>query len=358
MFFLGYLFCPLNKNSYLCSLNHKKESCMKKILLSVLCILVVCQVSAELRNKLIRFKDNYGIEHNEFIYNQNRQLIAIHVAMADGDEYYDSLKYDSRGNIIKISEWQWLNGEFKFVNYVDYTYDEQDRITSRTNYNLFGGNFELGGIYTYSYDAQGHHILTELEMGGIVEQKIEYTYENGLLKEEIWYWREQMQYVPTERIRYTYDANNRLLQKLDEFYEDGIYTTYRRHEYTYSEAGNCTSHIAYDGSDFVTEKRLYSYTDMLRSETLIPYTPEEVVRPIDTEWNVNVYAREEYWALDANYRLQHICDYTYEYIGIDESAVDDVIMEQNEKVRKIMIDGRFYIERGNEMYDLNGRRVR
>lgn len=330
---------------------------MKKILLSVLCMMAVCQVSAELRNKLIRFRDNYGIELNEFIYNQEHQMIAIHVAMADGDEYYDSLKLDSHGNIIRISEWQWLYGEFKFVNYVDYTYDEQDRITSRTNYNLFGGQWTLGGVYTYTYDALGQHTLTELEMGGIVEQKIEYTYENGLLKEETWFWREQMQYVPTERIRYTYDANNRLLQKLDEMYEGGIYSTYRRHEYTYNEKGNCTSHIAYNGSDFVTEKRLYTYSDMLLSETLMPYSPEEMVRPIDTEGNTNVYTREEYWALDADYRLQHICDYTYEYIGIDESAVENVTTDEIEKVRKIFIDGRFYIERGNEMYDLNGRRV-
>ncbi|MCQ2329666.1 MAG: hypothetical protein MJZ93_03810 [Paludibacteraceae bacterium] len=331
---------------------------MKKFLLSIICMLAIGQVSAELQHKLVRCKDNYGIDVTEFIYDQNHRLIAIHVADAEGEEYYDSLKYDSHGNVIKDCEWQWLRGSFMFVNYVDYTYDEQNRITSRKNYNLIGDNFELGGIYTYSYDAQGHHVLTELEMGGVKIQKIEYTYENNLLKEETWYYKEQLQFEPTERITYTYDANSRLLRKLDEMYEDGIYTTYRRHEYTYDENDNCTSHIAYDGSDFVAEKRLYSYSDMLLSETLMPYSPEELMRPADTSGNTNVYYSEEYWALDANYTLQHICDFIYEYVGIDESAVENVSDDQVEKVRKIFIDGRFYIERGNEMYDLNGRRVR
>jgi len=330
---------------------------MKKILLSIFCLLTIAQVSAELQHKLVRYSDNYGYELNEFIYNQEHVLIATHTIMTGEYECYDSLTYDNNGNLIKICGWQLLGGQFKFVNYIDYAYDENNRMISRTNYNLFGTKWELGGIYTYSYDAQGHRTLTQLNMGGSIIQKVEYQYEGNLLKEEVWYQKEGLSMNKSEKLTYYYNAEGRLTNMQDSVYGAGRYSLSCYHQYTYDEDGNCQSHKAFDNTRKETERHIYTYNDMLKSETLMPYTPE-LTKPADTEGNTNVYTNEEYWTLDANFVLQHMCDYTYQYVGINESAVDNVVKDQLQEVRKIMIEGRIYIERGNELYDLSGRRVK
>lgn len=332
---------------------------MKKTLLSIVCILVAVSLSAQLQHKLVRFYDNYDLECNEFIYNQEHRLIAVHqvVTGMDGYDCYDSISYDSNGDIVKICGWQLLDGEFKFVNYVDYTYDENHHITSRTNYNLFDSNWELGGIYVYSYDEQGHLVHTELTMMNTVVQEIDYRYEGDLLQEEI--WTDDFGYeVSVEKMTYYYDENNRLVNMQDSTYEDDMYILSGSESYTYDEMGNRICRKSFDQWGNQTERHEYTYSDMLKSETLMPYTPE-LVKPADTEGNTNVYTQEEFWALDVNYTLQHICDYTYQYVGINESPVDNVpVQQQVLDVKKVLIDGRIYIECGTEMYDLNGRRIR
>ncbi|MCQ2343328.1 MAG: hypothetical protein MJ002_00180 [Paludibacteraceae bacterium] len=340
---------------------------MKKLLLSVVALLAAITVSArDLQYKLVRYSDDYGYETTEFIYDAQHKMIATHTVVDDieGYEFYDSIRYDDNGNLVKISEWQLINNEFKLVNYVDYTYDAQNRITSRSNYNLIGGTFELGGIYTYIYDEAGNHTLTYLDMGGVRYQQIEYTYEEGKLVEEIWKNTEDPFYggqmLISEKITYDYNIEGKLTAKYDSMYEANAYTLYKRHEYSYDKDGNCESHKSFDGSANETERRVYTYCDKLKEETLMPYTPE-MTRPEDTEYNVNVYTKEEYWALDANWHLQHICDYNYEYVGINESGVEDVndnVIRKAMAVKKILIDGRLYIECGDKMYDLNGRRVK
>jgi len=327
---------------------------MKKTLLSILCVLFAFTLSAQLQNKLVRYSDDSNYEYSEFFYSQDNQLVAIREVIAGEYEVYDSVKYDNNGNIIKLCGWQLFGRNLKFVNYVDYTYDAQNRITSRTNYNKFDDEFELGGVYTYSYDAQGHHNRTVLTMGGQTVQTIDYTYEGDLLKEEYW----TLYGDPSEKLTYYYDANNRLISHQDSTYEGGRWKKYASHEFTYDSLGNRLTHIGYDDSGNISEKHIYTYSDMLLSETLMPFTPE-TVKPADTEGNRNVYTTEEYWGLDANFVLQHICDYTYTYVGIHESPVENVTaVQQIRDIRKVVIDGRIYIETGNAMYDLNGRRIR
>jgi len=330
---------------------------MKKILLSVFCLLMVGQVSAQLLYKLVRCKDNYGMELNEYIYDESHTLIATFTKLTGEYECYDSLKYDDRGNIVKLSGWQLLFGRYTNVYYVDYTYDNSNRITSCSNYNIEKGNWTLGGTYTYSYDNQGRKVLTQLKMGGSIIQKVEYSYDGNLLKEEKWFSKNGLSMVESEKLCYFYNESGRLTSMRDSMDNGSGYYLFSNHVYNYDGNGNCISHIVYDDGGNITTKHLYTYSDMLQAETLMPCAPD-LTRPGDTTMNTNVYTKEEYWSLDANWTLQHICDYSYEYIGINESGVDDAVIEQIEKVRKVMIEGKIYIERGNELYDMSGRRVK
>ncbi len=54
----------------------------------------------------------------------------------------------------------------------------------------------------------------------------------------------------------------------------------------------------------------------------MPWTPE-MTRP-ETYTNKNTYRLEEYWALDANFTLQYVCDYEYNYVDIDAVGLADV----------------------------------
>lgn len=338
---------------------------MKKTMLLAIMMVVTCAVSAdELQYKLVRFSDNYNVELTEFIYNTDHVMIATHNVLDESERYewYDSLKYDNNGNLVRLDCWQLLNKKFKYVNYIDYTYDDQNRITSRTNYNLIQGNWELGGIYTYTYDESGHHVLTQLEMGGAVFQEIDYIYDGNNLQEEIWKLKSMSGTAleVSEKISYEYDSLDRVIAMYDSTYDGSAYTFFRRHIYSYDADGNCEYHKAFDSTGEV-ERSAYTYCDKLKSETLMPYTPE-MTRPENTQYNVNVYTKEEYWTLDADFVFQHMCDYNYEYIGINESGVEDVVndkaLRQVRNVRKIVVDGRIYIECGEDLFDLNGRRVR
>ncbi|MEE1251584.1 MAG: T9SS type A sorting domain-containing protein, partial [Bacteroidales bacterium] len=44
----------------------------------------------------------------------------------------------------------------------------------------------------------------------------------------------------------------------------------------------------------------------------------------ETYTNKNIYRLEEYWALDANFTLQYVCDYEYNYVDIDAVGLADV----------------------------------
>ena len=120
---------------------------------------------------------------------------------------------------------------------------------------------------------------------------------------------------------YSYTNGNLTLITYNTF--DGFaWGVYGTRTYTYNEAGNCTEVHAYDGNGNETERSLFTYDNRLLEETLMPWTPE-MTRP-QTFNNRNLYTLEEYWALDANFTLQYVCDYEYNYVDIDAVGLADV----------------------------------
>ncbi|MEE1142309.1 MAG: T9SS type A sorting domain-containing protein [Bacteroidales bacterium] len=327
---------------------------MKKILLFIVCCAVAFSVSAQEfqrhsqrvdDKKTINFRPaekmalsgdyNYALSsYNtddlyitcEYHYDAYRRLTSVHEIVPAEYELIDSIRYNDYNQMVRLDGYQLLNNEWKNVYYIEYTYNNQGLIASRANYNNFDGVFELGGLYEYFYNPQGQLISTDLTMGDMLLQMVEYEYANGLLTTETWSYADDpfssnSTFTANERIDYSYNEGKLSLITYDVF--DGFeWSLYGTRTYTYDDAGNCTEVHAYDADENETERSIFTFDNRLLEETLMPWTPE-MTRP-QTFNNRNLYTLEEYWALDANFTLQYVCDYEYNYVDIDAVGLADV----------------------------------
>ena len=263
--------------------------------------------------QLANFRTNDMYQFTDFRYNSLNQLVAVKDSVRDDYSVVDSLFYNEQGQMTRMSGWQLLQGRWQNVYYIDYTYDLQGNIASRTNYNNFDGVWELGGVYQYTYNADNHIILSVLTMGGIQFQKVEYSYTDGLLSEELWYSYNGSGLSPDEKLTYTYNAENHLSQIADSVSNgNGSWSYFGRHDYLYDNQGNCTEHHYYDQTGMEAERSIYQFDyDMLLDETLMPWTPE-MTRP-KTYTNRNAYTVEQWYSVDVDHRLQYVCDFIYNY---------------------------------------------
>ena len=328
---------------------------MKKILLFMICCAVAFSVSAQEfqrhsqrgdDKKTINFRpaekmalsgdynyrldsyntDDYYLNCN-YYYDSQRRLQAIYEIVPAEYELIDSIRYNDYNQMVRLDGYQLLNNEWKNVYYIEYTYNNQGLLASRSNYNNFGGEFELGGIYEYFYNSNGQITTMELTMADMLLQIVEYEYENGLLATETWSYADDpfspnTTFSANERMDYSYNNDGNLTLITYNTFDGFAWSVYGTRTYTYNEAGNCTEVHAYDGNGNETERSLFTYDNRLLEETLMPWTPE-MTRP-QTYTNKNIYRLEEYWALDANFTLQYVCDYEYNYVDIDAVGLADV----------------------------------
>lgn len=327
---------------------------MKKILLFIVCCAVVISVSAQGfqrhsqrgdDKKTINFRPaekmlttvdyNYALSsYNtddlyitcEYHYDASHRLVSVHEIVPSQYELIDSIRYNEQNQMVRLDGYQLIGNTWVNVYYLEYTYNNQGLIASRANYNNFDGVFELGGLYEYFYNPQGQLISTYLTMGDMLLQMVEYEYANGLLTTETWSYTfdpfaSNPTFTASERIDYSYNEGKLSLITYDVF--DGFeWSLYATRTYTYDDAGNCTEVHAYDADENETERSIFTFDNRLLEETLMPWTPE-ITRP-ETYTNKNIYRLEEYWALDANFTLQYVCDYEYNYVDIDAVGLADV----------------------------------
>lgn len=330
---------------------------MKKILLVILCCVVSAgafsqhlslqeRLNTDKNAKVLNFRpaekmalsgdynyrldsyntDDYYLNCN-YYYDSQRRLQAIYEIVPAKYELIDSIRYNEYNQMVRLDGYQLLNNEWKNVYYIEYTYNNQGLLASRSNYNNFGGEFELGGIYEYFYNSNGQITTMELTMADMLLQIVEYEYENGLLATETWSYADDpfspnTTFSANERMDYSYNNDGNLTLITYNTFDGFAWGVYGTRTYTYNEAGNCTEVHAYDGNGNETERSLFTYDNRLLEETLMPWTPE-MTRP-QTFNNRNLYTLEEYWALDANFTLQYVCDYEYNYVDIDAVGLADV----------------------------------
>lgn len=262
-----------------------------------------------------------------YTYDAQHRLVSVFEDVPSEYKLIDSIRYNEQNQLVRLDGYQLLYGQWKLVYYIEYTYNNQGLIASRSNYNNFDGVFELGGIYEYFYNPQGQLISTDLTMADMLLQMVEYEYTNGLLTTETWSYADDpfstnSTFTANERMDYTYTNDGKLSLITYNTFDGFAWSVYGTRTYTYDENGNCTEMHAFDGNGNETERSLFTYDNRLLEETLMPWTPE-MTRP-ETFTNKNLYTLEEYWALDANFVLQYVCDYEYNYVNIDEVGLEDI----------------------------------
>ena len=151
-------------------------------------------------------------------------------------------------------------------------------------------------------------------MGGIVFQKVEYTYSSagGDLVCELWYGYNGSGLFPSEKI-VTVWVDGKKDREYDSVSDDGVHWRFNgRSEFFYDESGNCTEYHHYDNTGSEVERNIYDIdTELPLSQTFMPWTPE-TTRP-KTYQNVHAYDREAWYAVDVDHVLRYVCDYLYEY---------------------------------------------
>lgn len=298
-----------------------------------------------------------------YYYDNDNKLIAMLDSMPGDYWYYDSIRYNELGQLVRIECWQWLNDQLKFVNYVDFTYNAQGLKDSRTNYNLFGGSWELGGVYTYTYNEAGQITRSELMMGNMIFQTTEYTYRDGKLYEEL--WNDYDYYLgglaPYEKLTYTYE-DGLMSVVYDSVYNYGWSWSYNgRDEYNYDGNGNCVMFQSYNQYNQVVRKSVYTYNDMLLSQTIAPCGEDiEMSRPA-LYANHNLYTREQFWTVDVDQVLRYMCDYLYSYdtIGVGIRNIEDasqLSVSPNPTASQCVVSLPNGV-RTVELFDLTGRKV-
>lgn len=314
---------------------------------------------ADCQWKMSRFYTDDYYQIFEFSYDAEQHLVAMSDSISEEYSVIDSMTYDAAGNMVRLSGWQLLSGEWKNVYYIDYTYNDAGLITSRTNYNNFGDNWELGGVYSYTYNAQNQLVLTVLDFGGMLYQKTEYQYDGEDCVEELWYSYsfDADALLPTEKYVTSYE-NGRKVLVLDSVSDDGTYWMYNgRYTYLYDNSGNCVEYHHYDDMDREVERSHYSYDHtMPLSSTLIPWNPE-IDRP-RTYDNVDACVREAWYSLDADHVLQYVCDYIYEYndvvTAIQNAKYQKVSVYPNPASGRVMLVGLQDGAAEVQVYDLSG----
>lgn len=272
--------------------------------------------SGNYTHKLAHLEAQYDFDYMRFTYDADHRLTTVHQKAQGDDAITDSLFYNAQGQLVRIDEWQYYQGrEWIKANYVEYTYDQNGNIATRKNYNRVAG-YELGGTYKYTYNERNQILHTELEMGGIIYQTIDYTYnQDNLMATETWGNYNGYTIATSAKRTYFYTDGRLTLVSDSAMSDNGYSWEYDgKEEYQYDAAGNCTQFSSFDRTA-ETERRVYEFSDLTLDQTLFPDHPE-LERPYRYD-NANAYIVEHWWAADVDHRLQYVLDYNYTYTDIN-----------------------------------------
>lgn len=313
---------------------------------------------SEYRTHMSHFRSDDNIEVTNFYYDNRGRLIAVRDYNAGEYEVIDSIFYNDKNQLVKLAGWQKFGATWRNVYYIDYTYDAAGNLASRTNYNNIDG-WQMGGIYTYSYNDRHQIVLTQLDLGGTLFQKIEYTYNaDNKLAEELWYSYNGYGVEPDEKLTYYYQNGN-LEYTEDSVSENGGATWQLNGLETYvnDQYGNVLEYHRYNRGGTETRRQEYEYDyDMPLTSTLMPRNPE-MERPYSFN-NAHAYTVEHFWTVDVDWVLQYMCDYLYyydQYLGIDNRSQANVNIYPNPTEGRIAIEAEQVVS--TDVYNAMGQLV-
>ena len=338
---------------------------MRKYLLAIVVMVMSLQIfGQDYHYRLATIISDDGRESTDYSYDTEdlTKVRSIHILSdfeEDGYEYIDSMFYDNEGNITIMEEHQFLDNQWIFPNYVEYTYNEMGLRATRKNYNDWGTGFEIGGTYNYYYDENGNKTYWELEMSGTIFQRAEFTYnEENLLACELGLSSDfSGGFNNSWKIDYTYDKNNYITQ-IDEYYwENGAWVLSRVEEYLYDGIGNCITYQVKSGNMVVTRHE-YTYDETILAENVFLFEHPESDYPVYPHMH-NALSIDKFYTIDANSgQLVYICDYVYFYDDIYDAVEENNISYRiypNPTKDYVTIDA--YDVDNVEVFDVQGRRL-
>ncbi len=315
---------------------------------------------------LSQIKEKDGTEYRLLGYNDDLLLKTVEEQLWDGILLRDTLSYDASNHVVKINTHQFIDGVWRNVYYIDYTYDANGNLKTRANYNNFGG-FELGGIYTYYYE---NNRLTywELDMGDPSPVQVcNLTYnEAGQLIQEIGKAGFSGPLENSWKIEFQYNADGSLKKLLNYFWMTTSWALSSTELFTYDENQNCKIWEHKDGNT-VTNKLVYGFN--------LDITNEQLILPVNPEWQRsvenfvvanNMVTVRHWYTIDQNTsQLVYITDYNYDYETINltnvpevESFVNSIRLFPNPSSDYITLSGQNAMVGSYEILDQSGKQLK
>lgn len=298
---------------------------MKKFYLLIMAAVFAMPVFAQ--NDYMYYLSNVRAsdDFEEVIYQIDESFhVGIVEYKEEGQPSFDRyIFYDDNGNLIKIETHQYIDGEYVFVNYIEYSYNDLNQRITRTNYNNFGGSFELGGTYYYSYDDNGNMVYWELDFAGGIYQKCEITYnEDNNVIQEIGYDQDfSGVFQNSWKIDYEYDNQGNRLSRTDSYWMGSFWSPTSTNRWTYDEYGNCIVHEVINNG-VVVEKSEYNYDLNINIGNVVLFENPEGNFPVLPFMN-NAVVSEKYYLENDVQQLVHAWDYIYSYEEINTTYVDE-----------------------------------
>lgn len=312
---------------------------MKKTQLLVCAMSVACSIAYGQKTQVLDTRILEGWDEAGFFYNDKNQLdsMTIHIMGNQPYKAYRTFEYDEKGMNTRENGYQYLNGKFKHIFYVDYTYNEDGQMKTRLNYNSTGGDeCKLSAKMEWSYkDGRIDKVSTyfpswtvEGEFDLFSEER--YIYKDNVLQaREIW----TIPYSSTElhkasSTEYTYNQSGQMEEEFSTNYdtENGNPTSTVTNVYTYDQNGNLIEYANYpQNREEPALKYVYVYNEEVKRENVVlPYNFEDAVAPhyIAMMNSTNIIEKEEWWQVpqEADH-LVHGGDYIWTY-SKNTSSID------------------------------------
>lgn len=342
---------------------------MKKAILCVLACVLGANTFAQNSTALFALTDKTSddnLEYEKYFYTSDLLLDKKEILYSDGMQAKDVLHYNADKLVSKLDGYQVLNGDWKKVYYIDYSYDPNGHKLSRINYNNFGGtDFTLGGIYQYQYENNRRTSWTLQMMGKLVEQGTLHYSNDGKIQEEI--GQDSWSTGSMEnswKVTYTYNSNGSLQKTTQYFWTGADWNVFSLDQFFYDTIGNCTKweHLT-DG--MVTNRFEYEYdTSYTRDQLLLPSSPEDETEPVRWVETKNKMTRSHWHTQNDVGTLIYVCDFIYNYTPLANMAVaetdvidDGLFIYPNPASDKITIQSENQPIKNLVILDLSGRMV-
>ena len=325
----------------------------KKVLFASLMLLLASPLSfgqdvLKLDSRLIE-----GLDEARFHYNNKGLIDSTYLFFDDYDVYesYRKYKYSENGLCTREDDYQKLDGSFRHVSYIEYSYNEKNQLVKRMNYNSFGGEkFDVGGELKWTYNEDGTIATLETSLPSWDEPgrwdlytREVYSYNEdktlkSIVTHTVPFGSSQVLLYVSATVDYIYNDLKQLVRDDHRFYyEDSgdvpASTSYNTYEY--DEAGNLVVYKSFIGlqSENPQVKYVYHYDlNVSAKDVIYPFNFEDkaAVNWIAASTSPNKLDYEEWWQVpNESDELFHVADYTLNYSAFDPSSIHQQQVDLN-----------------------------